>query len=441
MPPASTHSHAGSSSDAVLERTYSKVTWRLLPLLFACYVVASLDRVNVGFAKLQILSDLKLSQTVYGLGAGVFFIGYFIFEVPSNIILHKVGARRWIARIMVTWGILSSLTMFVASPLQFYTMRFLLGVAEAGFFPGIILYLTYWYPARRRARITALFMTGIPVSGVIGGPLSGWIMQTFAGVNNWKGWQWLFALEGLPSVLLAITVLYFLDDNIRSAKWLTESDKVALEEAVAVDAIATKDPPLATVLRDRRLWILSLIYFCLVMGNYGVSFWLPTLIKATGVKSPMDIGLLTTIPNATAAVAMVFAGRSADKRNERRWHVAIPALFGGVGLAASAQYGNSTVIAMIALTVATAGILSTLALFWSLPTSVFGGAAAAAGIAFVNSIGNLAGFVSPYLVGFIADHTGSTKWGMCALACCLVVGALLTVTAVPAASSRAAELK
>lgn len=414
------------------ERTYAKVTWRLLPLLFLCYIVAYLDRVNVGFAKLQMLSDLQFSETVYGLGAGIFFIGYFIFEVPSNLILHRVGARAWIARIMITWGVISSAMMFVTTPAMFYIMRFLLGVAEAGFFPGIILYLTYWYPSHRRGRITSLFMTAVPLAGVVGSPLSGWIMERFAGVHGWAGWQWLFLLEGLPSVLVGILVLVYLDNDIRSAKWLTDAEKAYLVDQIHNDRAPDSAHSLGEAMRNPKVWILSLVYFGIVMGLYGIGFWLPTLVKATGVKSALDVGLLSAIPYAAATIVMVLVGRSADARRERRWHIAIPCLLGAVGLVMSAVNASSTQLALVSLTLACAGISTALPLFWSCPTAILTGAAAAGGIAGINSLGNLAGFVSPYMVGYIKDLTQSTNAGMYALAGFLVVSALLVLLCIPA---------
>ena len=422
---------ASSVPDSFETATYNKVGWRLIPFLLICYVVAYLDRVNVGFAKLQMLQDLKFSETIYGLGAGIFFIGYFLFEVPSNVILHRVGARVWIARIMVTWGVISAGMMFVESATSFYVMRFLLGVAEAGFFPGIILYLTYWYPAARRARMTALFMSAIALSGVIGGPLSGWIMQSFAGVNGLKGWQWLFILEGLPSVLVGIVTFFYLDDSIKQAKWLTSEEKALLERNIVVENTGKQDLSIRAVFADPRVWLMSLIYFTFVMGLYGVSFWLPTIIKATGVKDALQIGFLTAIPYGSAVVAMILVSRSADRSRERRWHIAIPALLGASGLVLSAVWGQNTVLAMTALTVATMGILTTLPLFWSLPTAFLAGAGAAAGIALINSLGNLAGFVSPFLVGWLKDLTQTTNTGMYMLAGSMVLGALLTLS-VPA---------
>ncbi|UZN51608.1 MFS transporter [Cupriavidus cauae] len=417
-----------SSTDPGFEDAiYRKVSWRLVPFLLLCYVVAYLDRVNVGFAKLQMLNDLKFSETVYGLGAGVFFIGYFLFEIPSNVILHKVGARVWIARIMITWGLISAAMMFVTTPTMFYVLRFLLGVAEAGFFPGIILYLTYWYPAERRGRTTTWFMTAVALSGVIGGPLSGWIMQTFDGHNGWSGWQWMFLLEGIPSVLVGLWVLAYLDDRIGHAKWLTAEEKAVLERNVAAESAHKEDLPVRRVLASPRVWMMSAIYFSFVMGLYGISFWLPTIIRQTGVKSALDIGLLTAIPYGFAVLGMVLVARSADRSGERRWHIAIPALAGAIGLVLSVLWYDRTVLAMVGLTLATIGIMTTLPLFWSLPTAFLAGTGAAAGIAMINSLGNLAGFISPYAVGWLKDLTQSTNAGMYLLAGCLVIGAVLTL--------------
>jgi D-galactonate transporter len=413
-----------------LDALYRRVSWRLMPFLFLCFVAAYLDRVNVGFAKLQMLSDLRFSDTVYGVGAGMFFIGYFIFEVPSNLMMTRAGARLWIARIMISWGVISSAMMFTNSVATFYVLRFLLGAAEAGFFPGIILYLTYWYPAHRRARMVALFMSGVAIAGVVGGPLSGWIMKAFDGVHGLSGWQWLFLLEGGPSVLLGVWTLFYLDDGIRDAKWLSEDDKRVLEAAIAHDRVGQQHLPLAQVFKSGKVWLLALVYFLFVMGLYGVSFWLPQLIKNSGVADVFHIGLLTAIPYFVAAVVMVLAARHSDRTGERRWHTACAGVAGALGLVVATAYSDNTVIALAALSVATAGILTTFPIFWSLPTAMLGGAAAAAGIAMINSLGNLAGFVSPYLVGAIKDATSSTASGIYLLAASLVAGAILVVAAV-----------
>jgi D-galactonate transporter len=412
------------------EKLYARVSWRLLPFLFLCYVVAYLDRVNVGFAKLQMQADLQFSDTVYGLGAGIFFVGYFLCEVPSNLLMLRVGARRWIARIMASWGLLSAAMLFTSSPVSFYVMRFLLGVAEAGFFPGVILYLTYWYPAQRRARIVAVFMSGVAMAGVVGGPLSGWIMSHFAGSGGLAGWQWLFLLEGLPAVALGVLTLALLDDGIDDANWLDDEEKALLKHELARDGAPRAQWGLRHVFGSSRVWILALVYFLLVMGLYGVGFWLPQLIRNSGVQDVLDIGLLTAIPYGIAALAMILVARHSDRTGERRWHVALAAFIGAAALMASTHYANNPVLALAALSVATAGILSTFPVFWSIPTAMLGGSAAAAGIAMINSLGNLAGFASPYLVGAIKDATHSTANGMLLIAASLAAGGALVLLCV-----------
>jgi len=423
------------------EATYRKVTWRLLPLLFFCYVLAYLDRVNVGFAKLQMQKDLGFSDTVYGIGAGVFFIGYFLFEVPSNLILQRVGARIWIARIMILWGMLSSATMFVTGERTFYALRFALGVAEAGFFPGIILYLTYWYTRKHRARMVAGFMTAITLSGVIGGPVSGWILSRLSGVSGLAGWQWLYLLEGLPSVLVGLLVLWLLDDGPTNAKWLTEGERELLsrrvreEEKLKIEEEAGHHR-LTDAFRSPRLWLLALIYFCVVMGLYGISFWLPQILSDTITTDPWRIGLLTAIPWGASAVAMLIVGRHSDRTGERRWHTALPALVAGAAFATSAASASSPLQSFVALTVATCGVMAAVSCFWSLPTAFLSGTAAAGGIAAINSIGNLAGYVSPFVVGHVRDATGSMSAALIVLAGSLLAASLLTAWTARAGTAR-----
>jgi D-galactonate transporter len=413
------------------EATYLKVTWRLIPLLLLCYIVAYLDRVNVGFAKLQMAGDLGFSDAVYGLGAGMFFIGYFFFEVPSSIILHRVGARVWIARIMVTWGIVSGGMMFIQTETQFYVMRFLLGLAEAGFFPGIILYLTYWYPAHRRARIVTMFMTGIPLAGVIGGPLSGWIMKSWDQVSGLQGWQWMFLLEAIPSVLIGFVVYFYLDDRITSAKWLEDEERAILQQRIEEEESQKEHVPMMQVFKSGRMWTMSAIYFTMAMSLYGVSFWLPTIIKGMGVTDNLEIGLLSSLPWIAAVFSMLLFARSADKMRERRWHVVVPMLMGSTGLILSVLLSGNHYLSFAALVLACMGIVSAIPLFWSLPTAFLVGVGAAAGIAAINSIANLAGFLAPYLVGWLKQVTSSTDSGMYLLAAVLVIGAGITLT-VPA---------
>ena len=423
---SSTKVAVGGTTIDEASKAYSKVAWRLLPFLFLCYVFAYLDRVNVGFAKLQMMSDLGLSEAVYGMGAGVFFAGYLMFEVPSNIVMLKVGARKWITRIMVTWGVISAAMMFVKSPASFYALRFLLGVAEAGFFPAILLYLTYWFPAGRRGKVTALFMTGIPMSGVIGGPLSGLIMGTMDNVGGHHAWQWVFVLEAIPTIILGCMAWFFLDDKVADAKWLDDSEKSLIEHDLAQDKQGGHLHNLRDGLVNPRVWLLSGIYLFYTMGLYGISFWLPTIIKASGVSSPFDIGMLTCIPYAAATVTMILVGRSSDIRRERRWHLALAGVAGAVGLTWSAAYADNTAIAMLALTLATMGIITTISQFWLLPPAVLTGAAAAAGIALANSVGSVSGMIAPYMLGVVKTMTNSTNAGVIAIAVCLLIGCVLT---------------
>ena len=418
---------AALSRDLPSPSVYRKVFWRIVPFLMLCYVVAYLDRVNVGFAKLQMGQDLGFSETVFGLGAGVFFAGYFLFELPSNLLMNKVGARIWIARIMITWGLVSAAFVFVSTPLQFYIMRFVLGLAEAGFYPGVILYLTYWFPAHRRAKIVAVFMSAIPVAGIFGNPLSGWIMDAFHATTGMHGWQWMFILEAVPAVAVGIAVIFWLDNSIDQANWLNSEEKSYLTREVEKDLQHGSKGPhsVAAVLQDARIWTMCLIYFSFVMGQYGLTFWMPTLIKTTGIQGNLNIGLLSAIPFIFAIVVMNLCGRSADARRERRWHLIIPACMGVVGFTVAASFADNITVSIIFLSLAAAGVLTCAPLFWSLPTAFLSGTGAAAGIAVINSIGNLAGFVSPYMIGYLKDLTHSTQIGMYVLAAMLVLGALL----------------
>ena len=402
-----------------------------MPFLFACYIFAYLDRVNVGFAKLRMLDALGFSEAVYGLGAGIFFLGYVLFEVPSNVLMLKLGARRTIARIMVAWGIISAAMMLVETPTQFYLLRFLLGVAEAGFFPGVILYLTFWFPAARRGRVTALFATAVALSTVIGAPLSGVIMHYLDGANGWAGWQWLFVIEGLPSVAMGLVALAYLDDRVEDARWLSAAERALIAADIAHEHGNIAHVRVVDGLRLPRVWLMGVIYFCIVMGLYGLNFWLPSIVQELGFESMIGVGLVTAIPFGFAAVAMVLVGQRADRARERRWHTAAPVLAGAVGLIASVLLAAHPFAAIAALTLGACGILGGLPQSWSLSTAFVSGGAAAAGIALINSIGNLAGFVAPWSLGLIKEATGSTAAGVCLLAGSLVVGALL-VLSIPA---------
>lgn len=409
-----------------LQGVYRRVAFRLVPLLCVCYLAAYLDRVNVGFAKLQMLSDLQFSNTVYGLGAGIFFLGYVIFEVPSNLLLHKVGARVWIARIMITWGVLGGLMAFVTTPIQFYTLRFLLGVAEAGFIPGVLLYLTYWFPAAWRGRIIALFLAAIPMSNIVGGPLSGWILSSMGDVGGLRGWQWLFILETTPSILLGLLVLKFLDDRVDDARWLNADEKAKIKSDIAAEASAgTQHTSALAALRSGRVWMLGLAYFCIASAIYITSFWMPTLIKQLGVNDPLQIGWLTAIPYAVAIVTMYLCNASADRLAERRWHTVVPCIISAAGLAIVALPDISLTTAMIGLVLAAAGASTAQAAFWSLPPAFLTGAAAAAGIALVNSLGNIAGMASTGLVGWLTDLTGTPNVSLYLFSAVGIFGAVL----------------
>jgi MFS family permease len=424
IPPVTT----SISEDAV----YSKVAWRIIPWLFICYIAAYLDRVNVSFAKLQMQADVpQISDTVFGLGAGIFFLGYFVFEVPSNLLMEKVGARFWIARIMVTWGIVSTAMIFVNSPWVFYGLRLLLGFAEAGFFPGVILYLTYWFPSRRRGEMIALFMLAIALTGVVGAPLSGWILHQFSGASGLKGWQILFLLEGIPSIVLGIFVPWLLANGIRSARWLNEEEKQLLEHNLQTEDRQKESLPLAGIFFNPQVILFAAIYFCSAMGLYGTGFWIPQLIKNTGVKDLLDVGLLTAIPYGFGAIAMVVLGRSSDRSGKRRLHFALASLLGAAGIVISNLFRQNTLIAMIGLTLATLGILATFPLFWPMPTEMLAGTAAAAGIAWINSLGNLAGFFGPSIVGWVTDLTKRSDYGLYLVAAALVLGAGLVLCFVP----------
>jgi len=428
---------ASTPGPSLLDGAYRKATWRLIPFIFVCYFFNYLDRVNVGFAKLEMLDALQLSETVYGLGAGIFFIGYVTFGVPSNLILHKLGARRWIAVMMMTWGALSACMLFVSTPVEFYVLRFFTGVAEAGFFPGMVLYFTKWFPAHKRGQVMALFMSAIPVSGLIGGPLSGWMLSHFsAGQGGMDGWQWLFLLQGIPTVLLGVAVLFYLNDSLAQAPWLTAEEKTAMQTALDEDEAQRSSGTHAVhsfgaVLRDWHVWMLGFIYFSIQMGVYAINFWLPSIIKSLGFESATTVGWLSAIPYLFAGVFMVLVGRSADRRRERRWHLSAPLLMALAGLLLAANFSDNVVLVMIGLSLATMGALTGLPMFWPLPAAFLGSAAAAAGLALINSMGQIAGFLSPFLVGWIKDATGSTDMALYILSTVLFIGAML-VLVVPA---------
>ncbi len=415
------------------QTTVSKVTWRLIPLLFLCYIIAYIDRINVGFAGLQLQRTFGVDAAryygIYGWGAGMFFLGYFIFEVPSNLILHKVGARLWIARIMVVWGVISSAMMLIKTPAGFYTMRFLLGVAEAGFFPGIILYLTYWFRARDRARTVALFATAGTLAGFVNSPISGLLLQ-LDGTLGWAGWQWLFFIEGIPAVLVGILVFVVLPDRPRDARWLSAHQKEWLRtELEREQALAGpgQQHRLSEVFASGRVWLLCAMYLLLNVGTYGFEMWNPQIIKGFSAISEFRIGLLNALPYLAATVCMVLVGRHSDRTGERRWHLACAAFAAAAGFLLSAFAGN-LVLSLAALALAFSGLKSMLGPFWAFSTSFLSGTAAAGGIAWINSVGNLGGFVGPAVVGYIRKATGSYAGALAILAVVIVLLGSLALT-------------
>jgi D-galactonate transporter len=409
------------------DRIYRKIAWRLVPFLMICYVAAYIDRVNIGFAKLQMLTDLQFSETIYGLGAGVFFFGYFLFEVPSNLVLQKVGARLWIARIMITWGLLSACFAFVSTAWQFYILRFLLGAAEAGFYPGVVLFLTYWIPSHRRSQLIALWMTAIPVAGIVGGPLSGWIMHSLDGASGLAGWKWLFLWEAIPSIVLGIATAIYLTDRPEKAKWLSESEKKIVLDALNEPLHGSTKilSSVGEVFRNPRIFLMCIIYFCVIMGQYGLTFWMPTLIKAAGITDVLQIGLFSAIPFVFAVAVMIGAGWSSDRTRERRWHLIVPMLGAALGYVIVAAVGDNVTLALIGLSLAAAGAITPGPLFWALPSAFLVGSAAAAGIAAINAFAGLAGFFSPYLIGYLRDLTGTSLVASYMSAAVLAVGGLL----------------
>ena len=385
------------------------------------YVANFLDRVNVGFAALAMNKDIGLSAEAYGLGAGMFFIGYFFCEVPSNVILEKVGARLWMFRIMLTWGVVSMAMAFAQGPASFFALRFLLGVCEAGFFPGMILYLTYWFPAATRGQFNALFLSAILIANIVGSPLSGYILHAAGGLAGLKNWQWLFLFEGLPSCLLAFAVLLLLPDRPRRAKWLSDSEKEIVEKALARDDLVHSD--LWTGLRDQRVWLLALADFGIIIALYGIGLWLPQIVKALGFTD-LETGFVVAVPYLVTIVAMIVWARTSDARGERVRHVIQPALLAALSLAVATALGAS-LWTVIALTFATIGIYTSLVVFWTLPQSFLGGAAAAGAIALVNSIANLGGFLGPTIVGYLKQETGGYAVAMGFFAAGLVMTAIV----------------
>lgn len=419
--------HTAPVSDKVVRH----ITIRLIPLLLICYIFAHLDRVNIGFAKATMSADLGLTHTMYGTGAGLFFIAYMLFGVPSNIMLEKIGPRRWIAAIMIVWGALSAATMFITNHYQFYILRFLLGVAEAGFFPGILIYINRWFPTRKRGKITAMFTLAVPLASVLGAPISGWIIDFFHGSSGMHGWQWMFVLEGLPVMLLGLVILFYLPDHYDQVKWLTTEEKQQLHQEHSSEESFKANMPLLAFIKDIKLWLLFSIYFAVMLGINANNFWMPTLIKDTGIETETTVGFLTAFCWGMSCFFMVLTGISADRHNERRWHLIVPLLMAALGFVGTGLLTSSTLLVVTFLSISIMGAATSLPMFWQIPPMFLTNKDAIAGIALVSSLGNLAGFLAPYLIGAIKDLTGQASIALYVLATLIACGAALVLLIKP----------
>lgn len=410
------------------DAVYRRITWRLVPLLFTCYIFAYLDRINVGFAQLAMKADIGMSDTAYGLGVTVLFVAYVLFEVPSNLVLERIGVRRTLLRIMVGWGVSSAATMVVTTPGQFYVTRFLVGAFEAGFFPGIVLYLTYWYPSERRAHTVGLFATALALAGAIGGPVSGAVMSGLDGVLGMHGWQWLFLAEGLPSVVLGVVAYALLSDKPDDASWLSGEEKALVRDNLRRDGDArtlrgaNRHASFGVALLDPRVWLFGIVFFSVTFSVYGLSFWSPTLIKGFGIGSVLAIGVISAVPYGIAALAMVANGLHSDRTGERRWHFAASALCGALGLVLTPLAAGNIPLSIAGLSLAAAGAFGCFPVFWAVPQGYLSPRAAAGGLALINSIGVTAGMVGPYALGAIKTSTGSLTVGLWLMGGLLLAG-------------------
>ena len=409
------------------DRLYRKIVGKLLPLLMIAYILNYIDRSNIGFAKLQFMPDLGMTEAMFGLGAGLFYLGYSLWEIPSNLILRKYGARITLARIMICWGLVSAAFMFMTTPMHYYILRILLGIAEAGLFPGILLYISFWIPASRRAGFTAMFMSSMAIASIIGGPLSGFIMHYFEGVAGMRGWQWMFLIEGLPAAFMGIVVFYKLVDKPTQAKWLTEKEKQLLQaEFDAEDQVRKTEVGghhnFLSALRDLRFYSMAGMSMCLVAGGAGLQIWMPTIIRESGVSNVWNVGLLSALPFVFAVIVQQLVARHSDRVQERRWHAAIPTFIAAIGWVLLTQINHNLILSMIALTIIACGFMGATGPFWAMPSRYLAGTAAAGGLALIAMLGGVGAFFSPAIVGLIASHTGSFKFGYLYYAVLMVVG-------------------
>ncbi|EPJ8758950.1 MFS transporter [Pseudomonas putida] len=419
-----------SPREAHVERadsTHRAVTWRLMPLLLVCYLFAHLDRINIGFAKMQMSQDLHLSDTVYGLGAGLFFIAYALFGVPSNLMLDRVGPRRWIACLMVVWGLLSTSMLLIESSSAFYLLRFALGAAEAGFFPGILVYLNRWYPAGRRAQVTALFAIAVPLAGVVGGPVSGAILAFMHDTGGLRGWQWMFLLEGAPVVLLGLVVLAVLPEHFERVSWLDEQQKATLRAQFGEEEQRKPVTSFGAIFASRALWLLVAVYCAVMLAVNTLAFWMPSLIHSAGVASDASVGLLSAVPYVAGCVFMLACGRSSDRQRERRWHLCVPLLMAAIGIAIAAIAPEQALPVMAGLVLAGMGASAALPMFWQLPPAFLNARTQAAGIALISSLGSIASFFTPYFIGWVRDTTQSASLALYVLAVFIALGGLLVL--------------
>ena len=422
-----------ASAAGDVETVYVKIARRIIPFLVLLFVMAWLDRLNVGFAKLQMVRDLRFSEAVYGLGAGIIYFGYALFEIPSNLLLERIGARKTFARITILWGITSIATMFVKSATGFYVLRFLLGSFEAGFYPGVVLYLTYWFPGPRRARMLAGFVTSVPLSIILGGPISGWIMGEMGGRPGLANWQWLFLCEGVPSILAGLLALVIVFDKPQQAPWLIPREKRLVLDDLEADQrqAGLREHGFVQALKLPRVWLLTLIYFCVAPGATAIGFWIPSIIRDLGVKSSFTIGMLSAVRYIVGIVGMILVGRHSDRTLERRTHAGLAYLACAAGLAGIGLFLNRPALAFAALLVGVSGPLSGSVVFWQIPPMLLAGTAAAGGIALVNSIGSLGSWASPSVIGWLEDVTGSTAAGLYVVAGRIAFGAVLILLYTP----------
>ncbi|WP_244818174.1 MFS transporter [Caballeronia sp. Lep1P3] len=428
----------GSFDAPDAERTYAKITRRLIPFLFLCYVFAFLDRINIGIAQLDMKHDVGFSDLTYSIGAGIFFLGYVLMEVPSNLLLARIGVKRTFSRIMILWGLIAAGTAFVTLPSHLYTVRFFLGLAEAGLYPGVIFYLTRWYPVERRAKVIAIFTCATGIAGLFGGPLSGALMTYFNGYGGLHGWQWMFIVQGLPATVLGVLAFFYLEDSPQQAKWLTEDEKnIVLRDIRKSSSVSAThaEHTFSRALRDFRVYVMGFVWFAQIAGVFAIGFWLPTLIKSAGVQTALGVGCYSAIPYFVSWIALILINRHSDRTMERRWHCAVPMVCGAAGLVIAAFTTGNLALSLVALSVATAGILAPNPLIWAISTDYIRGSGAAGGVAMINCIGLLGGFVSPMIIGSIKTLTNSMVGGLGAIAVLMVLGAIAAVAFAPSTSA------